>query len=72
MQEGKRLKGSERLIGDVVISVDRARIQARQFSNTLKRELALYVIHGLLHLAGYRDGSKKMKRCEQGLLGEFF
>lgn len=38
--------------GDVVISLDRVREQARRFRVSRGRELARLVIHGALHLAG--------------------
>jgi len=71
-REGKPIKGSGKILGDVVISVDRARIQAKQFNNSLKKELALYVIHGLLHLAGYKDGSRRIEKTQKKLLKGFF
>ncbi|HEV2439622.1 MAG TPA: rRNA maturation RNase YbeY [bacterium] len=43
------------VLGDIVISIQRAREQARQFKQPLRREVALLVIHGLLHLLGYDD-----------------
>ena len=43
------------VLGDIVISIQRAREQARQFKQPLRREVALLAIHGLLHLLGYDD-----------------
>jgi probable rRNA maturation factor len=43
----------ERLLGDVVISVDTARRQARGYDAPLQRELYRLLIHGLLHLMGH-------------------
>jgi len=45
----------EPALGDIVISVERARDQARQFKHPLRREVALLTVHGLLHLLGYED-----------------
>lgn len=42
-------------LGDIVISIQRAREQARQFKQPLRREIALLTIHGVLHLLGYDD-----------------
>ena len=41
--------------GELVVSVERVRAQARRFRKTPARELALYVIHGILHLHGHDD-----------------
>src|SRR5580704_18249486 len=39
--------------GELIISVECAIRQARRFRTTLRRELVLYVVHGILHLHGY-------------------
>ncbi len=41
--------------GEIIISAETARRQARQFKTTTGRELRLYLLHGLLHLAGFED-----------------
>jgi rRNA maturation RNase YbeY len=43
----------DRLLGDVVISVDRARRQAAARRHPLGREGERLLVHGLLHLLGY-------------------
>ncbi|UCH33475.1 MAG: rRNA maturation RNase YbeY [Armatimonadota bacterium] len=43
------------LLGDVVISAERARLQARERHASFDEELALLAIHGTLHLVGWRD-----------------
>lgn len=72
MQEGKRLRGDPLLLGDIAISTETALHQAKRFRSSLERELALYVIHGILHLLGYEDrhekGRQKMRRKERELL----
>ncbi len=47
-----------RLLGDVYISIDKARSQAIEYGHSLKREISFLAIHGLLHLLGY-DHMKK-------------
>lgn len=40
-------------LGDMAISMERARDQAERFCNTLKREVGYLTIHSVLHLLGY-------------------
>ncbi|HLE02098.1 MAG TPA: rRNA maturation RNase YbeY [Dehalococcoidia bacterium] len=51
-----------RHLGEVFISLPRARDQARAYRHPFKRELALLVAHGLLHLLGYDDQQPRAKR----------
>jgi probable rRNA maturation factor len=50
--EGPALPGGGRLLGDVVIAVDIAAAQAATRGHALEAELALLMVHGLLHLLG--------------------
>jgi len=45
--------------GEIHVSVETARAQAEEFSNGYEREIMLYVIHGLLHLAGHEDATEQ-------------
>jgi len=58
--------------GEIVVSVETAKRQARQFGTTLEHELRLYVVHGLLHLHGFDDktasGAAEMKRVQERLV----
>ena len=48
--------------GEIVISAGTARRQARIFQTNLKSEIQLYLLHGLLHLAGYDDKTPSKRR----------
>jgi probable rRNA maturation factor len=58
--------------GEIVIGAETARANAAAFGIPLERELALYIVHGLLHLQGFDDRSeaeaKEMRRLEAEIL----
>ena len=45
--------------GEIHISVETAELQSREYANDFERELMLYIVHGLLHLAGYDDATER-------------
>ena len=78
----KNLPTEARLLGDVIISVEKAAEQAKERRRTLDQEMAILLIHGIVHLLGYdhersaKDArvmtriEKKIARqlCDRGLL----
>jgi probable rRNA maturation factor len=53
--------GFPRYLGDIVISLDRARAQAEAAGGTLPEELQLLTVHGVLHLLGYDHADEREK-----------
>jgi probable rRNA maturation factor len=72
MRSGEGVSGQSPILGDVVISVETADREAAKRKISLKREICLYVVHGILHLLGYDDedsaARKKMKAKQDELM----
>ena len=49
------------LEGDIYISIDRVKENARKYKEPFKTELLRIIIHGLLHLIGFSDKTKEEK-----------
>ena len=54
-------EGFKMIMGDVFISVDRIKENAKQFKSNMETELCRVMIHGTLHLLGYKDKTKAAK-----------
>jgi probable rRNA maturation factor len=48
--------------GEIYISVDRVRENAREYGGTIKEELLRVIFHGALHLCGYKDKTTPQQR----------
>lgn len=61
--------------GDIYISVDRVKENANVFQTSLFNELLRVMCHGVLHLSGYKDKSKKdqtvMRKMENKYLSAY-
>jgi len=49
-------------LGEVIISYPQAVIQAEEQHHSIKKEIATLIIHGVLHLLGYKDNKPELKR----------
>lgn len=67
--EGKMING------DIIISVERVKDNSEKFKTDLNEELKRVIIHGVLHLCGYKDKSKAdaelMRKKENAALKKF-
>ena len=46
-------------LGDIVISLDTAKRQAKEYGNSFDYELTFYICHGILHLMGFDDHRRR-------------
>jgi probable rRNA maturation factor len=62
--------------GELLISVETAELQRKDYGTLWENEIALYLVHGILHLCGYEDtdevGRARMDELQSGLLKEVF
>lgn len=63
------------ILGDIIISIDRAKEQAAEYNHSFAREMGFLCVHGLLHLLGYdhmnEADEKIMFQKQDEILGEF-
>jgi rRNA maturation RNase YbeY len=66
----------EKIEGEIYISVDRVKDNAKQHNSTKQQELHRVIFHGILHLCGYKDKTgneeKTMRAAEDKYLGLYF
>jgi probable rRNA maturation factor len=55
-------KESAEITGDIFISTDRVKENAKTYQTTFQNELRRVMAHGLLHLCGYKDKSNSDKK----------
>jgi len=55
-------ENSSNVDGEIYISIDTARIQAKEYSVSLTNELTRLAVHGTLHLTGYDDATPEQRQ----------
>ena len=66
---------SDKLLGDIIISVETAQRQADNLNHSMEKELTVLLIHGLLHLTGYdhqEDKDYKIMREKESEILKIF
>jgi len=67
--------GEDKILGDVVISMEKAGEQADLYGHSLRQEVAFLAVHGILHLLGYdhetTEAEQEMKEKKDLVLKKF-
>ena len=74
LEDDKTFNPEIRILGDVYISIDKAKSQSIEYGHSLLRELCFLAVHGMLHLLGYdhmkKDEEKVMFNLQEEILDE--
>ncbi len=74
LEDDKTFNPDIRILGDVYISIDKAKSQSIEYGHSLLRELSFLAVHGMLHLLGYDHMEKKdeevMFKLQEEILDE--
>ena len=62
LEDDKTFNPEERILGDIYISIDKAKSQSVEYGHSLERELCFLSVHGMLHLLGYDHMEKEEER----------
>lgn len=72
IEENQGLDLEEKLLGDIVISVEKAAEQAKEYNHSFEREMGFLVVHSMFHLMGYDhdhdEATADMRKREEAVL----
>ncbi|MWV45280.1 rRNA maturation RNase YbeY [Paenibacillus sp. HJL G12] len=74
LEENEELTDMPDMLGDIIISVNRAQAQSEEYGHSLEREIGFLFVHGFLHLLGYdhqdKDSEAEMMGKQEAVLAE--
>lgn len=74
VEEEPEFEEGDEMLGDIVISVERARDQAQEYGHSFEREIVYLAVHGMLHLLGFDHeeeiDKQEMRRKEEEVMAK--
>jgi probable rRNA maturation factor len=74
LEDDDTFNPDERILGDIYISIDKAKSQSIEYGHSLERELCFLSVHGMLHLLGYdhmnKEDERVMFKLQEDILDE--
>ena len=74
LEDDKTFNPEIRILGDIYISIDKAKSQSKEYGHSLLRELCFLAVHGMLHLLGYdhmeKEEEEVMFKLQEDILDE--
>lgn len=74
LEEDEELQDMPEMLGDIIISVNRAQVQSEEYGHSLEREIGFLFVHGFLHLLGYdhqdKESEAEMMGKQEAVLAE--
>lgn len=74
LEDDQTFNPSVRVLGDVYISLDKAKSQSEEYHHSFIRELSFLAVHGMLHLLGYdhmkKEDEEVMFKLQEEILDE--
>ena len=73
LADGSALDGHAVMLGDIIISAEKAKSQAEEYGHSIEREICFLSVHSILHLLGYdhetsAEDEAYMKTKQEGVL----
>jgi len=74
MEDEPEIEEEDEMLGDIVISVQRARDQAEEYGHSFEREIVYLAVHGTLHLLGFdheeENDKQEMRAKEEEIMAK--